>query len=93
MPDGDLAAAHASSAGAMNAFRWKIRKEPRWKNIARRRDAQPATLHIHSCPPPNVHSQRPFKKPDNSTNIPTLLTHARSGGAAGAATVLGDGGA
>ena len=69
----------------MNAFRWKIRKEPRWKNIARRRDAQPATLHIHNCHPPNVHSQRPFKKPDNSTNITTLLTHARSGGAACAA--------
>jgi hypothetical protein len=36
VPDGDLAAAHASSAGAMACFRWKIRKEPRWQKIARR---------------------------------------------------------
>jgi len=44
MPQGALAAAHASSAGALSAFRWKIRKEPRWKNIAARPHA--ALLHM-----------------------------------------------
>ena len=39
MPDGQLASEHESSAGAMSKFRWKIRKEPRWKNIARRPQA------------------------------------------------------
>ena len=35
-PDGELAADHENSAGSMSKFRWKIRKEPRWKNIGRR---------------------------------------------------------
>jgi hypothetical protein len=44
-PNGDLAMEHAmSSAGPMAKFRWTIRKEPRWKNIARR--PQAALLHM-----------------------------------------------
>lgn len=35
-PSGDLAAQHQSPVGPMPKFRWNIRKEPRWKNIARR---------------------------------------------------------
>lgn len=35
-PDGPLAVAHQSSAGAMARFRWTVRKEPRWRNIASR---------------------------------------------------------
>lgn len=38
-PEGDLAAAHGSSAGPMSSFRWNIRKEPRWRNIAKRPQA------------------------------------------------------
>jgi len=45
-PTGDLASAHQSSAGAMSSFRWKIRKEPRWKNMANRPHA--ALLHMRS---------------------------------------------
>jgi hypothetical protein len=33
VPDGDLYTRHASSAGAMACFRWKIRKEPRWQKV------------------------------------------------------------
>ena len=36
LPDGDLARKYQSSVGPMPSFRWTIRKEPRWKNIARR---------------------------------------------------------
>ena len=36
VPDGELASDHWSSAGSMNKFRWRIRMEPRWRNIARR---------------------------------------------------------
>jgi len=36
LPDGELALDNECSAGAMSKFRWTIRKEPRWKNIARR---------------------------------------------------------
>ena len=45
-PTGELVARHASAAGAMNSFKWKIRKEPRWKNIAARPHA--ALLHMRA---------------------------------------------
>ena len=43
-PEGGLAAQYPSSAGSMQAFRWKVRKEQRWKNIAARPHA--AMLHM-----------------------------------------------
>lgn len=46
LPTGQLASDYSSSAGAMSAFRWKIRKEPRWKNIAGRPHA--ALLHMRA---------------------------------------------
>lgn len=45
-PDGALASRYISSAGAMCAFRWSVRKEPRWRNIARR--PQAALMHMRS---------------------------------------------
>mmetsp|Transcript_33988 Transcript_33988/g.112495 ORF Transcript_33988/g.112495 Transcript_33988/m.112495 type:complete len:240 (+) Transcript_33988:54-773(+) len=38
-PDGQLCRAYRSSAGSMPAFRWTIRREPRWKGIAGRPQA------------------------------------------------------
>jgi hypothetical protein len=35
-PTGELAVNHENSAGAMSKFRWQVRKEPRWRNIAQR---------------------------------------------------------
>ena len=36
LPNGDLASQYQSAVGPMLSFRWTIRKEPRWKSIARR---------------------------------------------------------
>ena len=45
-PDGQLCRAYRSSAGSMPAFRWTIRREPRWTGIAGR--PQAALLNMRS---------------------------------------------
>ena len=42
-PSGDLAHEHQSPVGPMSKFRWSIRKEPRWRNIA----ARPHAVLLH----------------------------------------------
>ena len=42
-PEGGLASQYRSAAGSMKAFRWKVRKEQRWKNIA----ARPHAAMVH----------------------------------------------
>ena len=43
-PDGDLAVDYAHPQGAQTNFNWKVRNEPRWKNIARRPQAALYTM-------------------------------------------------
>ena len=43
-PEGDLAVDYAHPQGAQTNFNWKVRNEPRWKNIARRPQAALYTM-------------------------------------------------